>query len=179
MIGPKFESEKSDLLKRLALSKITRKQFVDSLPDENRNDPQFAEKMLVNARKNRDILDVEFGLALARSPGANFPVNIETLCDLLFDDWHYSHEDIAFFLAELHPPEAVDCLERAATIQYPYLNYDETFQFARKCIKALSAISNENAIRALGGLAQNQNEVIRGYAIKELRRKDANSPSDL
>lgn len=96
------------------------------------------------------------------------------LCALLTMDWHYNHEDIARFLADQKLPFTVRCLHTAATMTFGYLDYDDTYQFSRKCIKALAAIRNAEAIESLKQLAINSNQVIAGYARKELARLDAN-----
>ncbi len=93
------------------------------------------------------------------------------LCKLLQEDWHYKHEDIAMTLKEINDSSTVDCLFRAAQLKFNYLDYDDTYQFARKCIKALSRIDNNEAIEKLKVLAENDNIEIREYAIKELRYK--------
>lgn len=93
------------------------------------------------------------------------------LCELLQNDWHYNHEDIAMILKRINDSSTVDCLFSAAHLNLKYLDYDDTYQFARKCIKALSEINNNEAIEKLRILAENNNKIIRKYAIKELRYK--------
>lgn len=95
----------------------------------------------------------------------------DIFCKLLLADWHRTHEDIARALKELKNPTTVECLYNATELKFDYLDYDDTFQFARKCIKAISAIDTELAISRLRDLAQSQNERIREYAVKELNYK--------
>ncbi len=68
-------------------------------------------------------------------------------------------------------PSTVDCLCKAAELHFEYLDYDDSYQFARKCIKALSAIDNEAAISKLQLLAQSSIPEVQQYAIKELKYK--------
>lgn len=93
------------------------------------------------------------------------------LCKLLQEDWHYKHEDIAMILKEIKDSSTVDCLFNAAQLNFDYLAYDDTYQFARKCIKAISEINNDEAIEKLIILAKTDKMEIREYAIKELRYK--------
>ena len=93
------------------------------------------------------------------------------LCELLQADWHYKHEDIATELKLIKDSSTVDCLFNATQLNFDYLNYDDTYQFARKCIKAISEINNEEAIGKLKILAKTDNLEIREYSIKELRYK--------
>jgi hypothetical protein len=95
----------------------------------------------------------------------------EIFCRLLQVDWHYKHEDIARILQDLKDPSTVNCLFNAAQLHFEYLDYDDTYQFARKCIKALSAIDNEEAISKLRLLTQSDIPEIKHYAEKELKYK--------
>ena len=90
------------------------------------------------------------------------------LCDLILCDWHHSHENIASILRGQLDSTKGDSLFLAAQRKYAYLDYDDTYQFARKCIKALSAIGDNNAVNKLRSLSNNGNEFIEQYAIKEL-----------
>lgn len=98
--------------------------------------------------------------------------SLRTLCKLLLSPIHYNHEDIARLLQQFKSPETVDCLYKAAELQFDYLDYDDTYQFARKCIKALSAIGNDDAIDKLRLLAGSKTQEIAEYAKTELRYKE-------
>ena len=95
----------------------------------------------------------------------------EVFCKLLQAEWHYRHEDIARILQGIKDPSTVDCLYNVAQLHFAYLDCDDTYQFARKCIKVLSAIDNEPAISKLQLLAQSNNPEIKQYATKELEYK--------
>ena len=84
----------------------------------------------------------------------------EILSDLLLAEWHFKHEDIVMI--------TVDCLYLTAFKKLPYLDYDDTFGLARKCIYALAAIQTSDAINKIKLLTTNPNEVISKYAKKEL-----------
>ena len=98
-------------------------------------------------------------------------IYIPILCKLLLSQYHHSHEDIARVLQEMADISTVDFLYAAAELQFDYLDYDDTYQFARKCIKALSSINNKNAIDKLKLLSNSNIEKIAGYAKKELHYK--------
>lgn len=97
--------------------------------------------------------------------------SIPILCKLLGLNCHHKHEDIAMLFKEFRDPDTVNCLYNAAELKFEYLAYDETYQFARKCIKALSAIEDENAIQKLKMLQNSKTPEIAEYARKELRYK--------
>ena len=111
--------------------------------------------------------------ALVVISAANFDLNnfILDLCKLLQVDWHYKHEDLATLLKEAKNPLSLDYLYSATELQFPYLDYDDTYQFGRKCIKALSAIGTENAISRLILLSESKIPEIAEYAKKELHGK--------
>lgn len=92
---------------------------------------------------------------------------------LLLKD-HKHHEDIAVLLQQEKDPNTVENLFKAAELNFEYLSYDETHQFGRKCIKALSAIDNSNSIEKLILLSKSKNSLISKYAIKELDYKGIN-----
>ena len=92
----------------------------------------------------------------------------EILSDLLLAEWHFKHEDIVMIMKMIEDPDTVDCLYLTAFKKLPYLDYDDTFGLARKCIYALAAIQTSDAINKIKLLTTNPNEVISKYAKKEL-----------
>ena len=69
-------------------------------------------------------------------------------------------------------PATLDCLFKATELKFDYLDYDDTYQFARKCIKAIATIGTGNAIEKLKLLALSPTPEIAEYAKKELRYKE-------
>ncbi len=96
--------------------------------------------------------------------------SVIVLSKLLLLDCHHVHEDIANLLKELRDPVSINFLYKATEMQFEYLDYDDTYQFARKCIKAIAAIGNSEAIYKLEQLSKSSIPEIAGYAIKELNR---------
>jgi hypothetical protein len=96
--------------------------------------------------------------------------SVSVLCKLLLLDCHHVHEDIANLLKELKDPISINFLYKATEIQFEYLDYDDTYQFARKCIKAIGAIGGSEAIYRLEQLSKSPIHEIADYALKELNR---------
>ncbi|WDF64017.1 hypothetical protein [Flavobacterium sp. KACC 22763] len=96
------------------------------------------------------------------------------LCELIVEEWHFKHEDIALSLKETSDPEIVDFLNIAIFLNLKYLEYDETYQLARKCIKGIASINNFNSLSKLQNLLNNENKIISGYARRELDRLNNN-----
>ncbi|KAF2507955.1 hypothetical protein EYY60_18585 [Flavobacterium zhairuonense] len=92
------------------------------------------------------------------------------LCELAVENWHFKHEDIVLTLKETADPNIVDFLYNAIFLNLEYLEYDETYQLARKCIKAIASINNFNSLSKLQNLSNNENKIISRYARKELDR---------
>lgn len=97
--------------------------------------------------------------------------SLPIIFELLMSPYHHMHEDLAMLLKDINRPSNVDCLFNAAELQFDYLEYDDTFQFGRKCIKALSAIGDANAIDKLKLLSASKIAKIAEYAKKELSYK--------
>lgn|SRR5512138_1520406 len=97
------------------------------------------------------------------------------LNQLLVEGWHQKHEDIALSLEKSHDPSSVEALYHAALSRYRYLDYDESYGLARKCIWALSKIGTVEADRRLRDLSQIENSVIAEYARKRLSATSSNA----
>lgn len=115
--------------------------------------------------RNPDALDI----AVTDSYRVELPRDLAgLLADALGMDWHTRHEDIVGALQTMKDPETVDALYAAATVTYPYLDYDEFFGLARKCTWALADIGTESARAHLQTLSKTENATIAAYAKKRL-----------
>ncbi|OJU74569.1 MAG: hypothetical protein BGO09_02965 [Bacteroidetes bacterium 47-18] len=160
-----------DEITDVALGKLSKAKFLEMNNIDAIDIPGIVGNQLNEAVKCKNASKVDIGMVLGFLYDA-FPDDINvTLCELLVSDWHHKHEDIAMLLKKLKSPETVDCLYKAAELQFKYLDYDDTYQFVRKCIKAISAIGNSNAIEKLKLLANSIVSEIAGYAKKELSYK--------
>ena len=79
---------------------------------------------------------------------------IDLLIELLPQEWHYKHEDIARYLQQLKSSKAVDALFTVTTKKFEYLEYDNSLSFARKCTWALADIGTDSAKASLESLAR-------------------------
>lgn len=120
---------------------------------------------------HKDTIAVEEAIVLLYTGFFSNKLFTAKLCELLQSDWHTKHEDIAMLLKDIEDPSTVDCLYHAVESKLDYLDYDDTYQFARKCIKALSAIGDDNAIDKLRILTSSKIGEIAAYAKKELYYK--------
>ena len=96
----------------------------------------------------------------------------EFLIELAYDKRHRQHEDLAFLLEKKHSPKLINRVYDLAVMELDYKKEDEFFNIARKCTYALGYTNTPKAKEKLELLAQNENELIREYAIKQLNRHD-------
>ena len=88
---------------------------------------------------------------------------------LILEDWHNRHEDIASALQRIKDPASVEFLYKAMHKKLDYLEYDDSYAFAVKCIWALGAIRDNNAIDKLKLLTESENEIISSNAKEQLK----------
>ena len=96
----------------------------------------------------------------------------EFLIELAYDKRHCQHEDLAFLLERKHSAKLINRVYDLAVMELDYKKEDEFFNIARKCTYALGYTNTPKAKEKLELLAQNENELIREYAIKQLNRHD-------
>lgn len=97
------------------------------------------------------------------------------LCDLLNKETHFAHENIALYLEELKDPATIPCLSAAVERRFAYLNYDDSYDLAKTCIRALAGIATPEAFASLRLFSSSTNAdeesreyVLAGYARYEL-----------
>jgi hypothetical protein len=90
------------------------------------------------------------------------------LSKLLLEEWHYRHEDITTILQDLKSPKSSDALYDRALVKPVYMNYDESYSLARKCIHALGDINTEYSRDKLILLAASDIPIVKEKAEKQL-----------
>lgn len=89
---------------------------------------------------------------------------------LIVSTWHEQHENIAMLLQKFKSPTSVDVLYETATKEFKYLEYDEAYALAVKCIWALGDIGTEQAKEQLELLLNSSNHIIKENAQKQIDR---------
>lgn len=133
---------------------LDKEQFLKKYSAISKIDNEFCVNMLDKAFQEKDRENVDEAIALASVLNCFSSRFSSIFCKLLQENWHYKHEDIARILQDLEDASTVNCLFSAAQLHFDYLDYDDSYQFARKCIKALSAINNAEAINKLRLLSE-------------------------
>lgn len=92
----------------------------------------------------------------------------ELLTEVLLEDWHFRHEDVAWTIQQLKCKGAVRALEQRALDTPEYLEWDDNYAFARKCTWALADIGTADARQALERLSNAEIPAVRKFAQKRL-----------
>ncbi|GAB3504420.1 hypothetical protein [Emticicia fontis] len=167
-----MDNQVNQLISSLSTGKISKEDFLKEYFKDISQREEYLSNLIQKGIENRDAIEIDEAIKLVYIGSFSPGYFLEKLCELLQLTWHFNHEDIARLLKEIANPTTVDCLYKASELKFDYLNYDDTYQFARKCIKALSAISDENAIEKLRLLTNSRISGIAEYAKKELRYKE-------
>ena len=163
------EHEKQ-LINDLAANRIGTNEFLKRYPVDLKNDGNYILATLEKAYEDKNGENVDYSLSLIRFDTEHYRPGryVEVLSKLLLAPWHCRHEDIASLLQGLKDPGSVDALYEAALTKFDYLDYDDTYALARKCIHALADIDTESSRAKLRLLAESEIPTIREKAIKHL-----------
>jgi hypothetical protein len=123
---------------------------------------------LERAIRQKDPDALEDAINCVDPKSVNDPRLVPVLCDLLSATWHECHEDIALTLQQIRDPRASRALGQAAILKFEYLDYDNSYAFARKCIWALADIGTDEAKQWLLELSKVEDPTIAGYATRRL-----------
>lgn len=93
------------------------------------------------------------------------------LIEVLSEEWHTSHEDIAWELGRMQLREAVPALLHVTKWVPSYLKFDEARALAVKAIYSLALIPGDEAVEALRQISQYDNELLAENARERLRER--------
>lgn len=159
-----------ELVKNFIANSLSKEQFLNSFTVDILNNHGYIINLLEEAYKEKDANDVDYLLYLIFTFDLVTEEYIDLLIKLMYAPWHYKHEDIATIFQSFKFPQTVECLYKTAITEFEYLDYDESYALAVKCIWALGAIKTDDSRKKLEVLSQSENEIIRDNAIKQLER---------
>lgn len=162
------------LILELALNSISKNEFLKKFPVKILENTKYLKDLLETALRLKDPDLVENALILAFTFDLVTIEHIAILCDLLSVEWHREHENIAMLLQQLKAPRSVESLYNAALTKYEYLNFDDSYALAVKCIWALGDINTDLSRGMLDKLSKSENEIIKENALKQLKRTEKN-----
>ena len=163
-------TQEKELILALATHRIDRAVFDRKYPVNVAETPGHVTQLLTSACTNKNGEDVEHALLLGFIVG--FPADsVSVLCDLLAEDWHERHEDIASILQEKRDPASSEALFAATQRRYEYLDYNDSAALAVKCVWALGALGGADIARKLRKVADSDGrEDVRQAARENLYR---------
>lgn len=131
----------------------------------------LALRLLRDAMERRDADDIAWALVIMRAADAPAEEFLEPMTELFPAEWHRDHEDIVSTLGELRSLKTLPTLVLATHWVPEHLDWDENRALAVKAIWALGAIPGAQAREALEVLRDDENEIIRENAVKQLARR--------
>lgn len=159
------------LIFKLVLNEISEQEFLCEFTVNIVHHPNYIFELLERAYIEENAEDVEHALGLAARFNLFTQKDVDILCKLLEAHWHYKHEDIAQRLQHLKSPDAIECLYRTVLTKFDYLDWDNSYSLARKCMWALGDINTNESKKKIELLAESEDEEIRAYAFEQLNRK--------
>ncbi|MBD2785034.1 HEAT repeat domain-containing protein [Xenorhabdus sp. DI] len=118
---------------------------------------------------NKDADAIDLFLYFGAVIGYNYSC-ISLLNKLILMQWHYKHEDLAMILQHYKHPSSVDALYQVSGFELEYLDFDDSYALAVKCIWGLGDIGTPEAFEKLKVLSESDNEVVRENSINQLKR---------
>ena len=158
------------LISDLLANNVSKKEFTSKYPGGF--DPTHTPvNLLEQALATKDTELVKWAMPLSFVFGIT-PNLRNVFKALALEDWHESHEDIAFELGRtLRDDNNVDALYHMATTDYPYLRFDKSKALSTKCIWSLGHIGTPKAINMLRCLALLDNPIIQKNALEQLKKR--------
>ena len=157
------------LLEGFYSRKISMGEVKERFSLEGKSQCEFIHDLLIEARDKKDPDLLEDGITLIFIfKEVYYP--IKELNELLLESWHYKHEDIASLLQDAKSPTSIDALNKAVMTKFDYLDFDDAYALAVKCIWALGGIGTSEAKDKLTEFSKSDNRVIKENAIKQLKR---------
>ena len=153
-----------EIIKDAIDSFIPMYEYVQRLPmNEFSLTPELLDE-INTIRESKDDSLLEYVLIIASRDGLDTRYT-RVLCELLKEDWHYSHEDIVMMLEEIKDPTSISCLYETS---FEVQNYDDGKSLAKKCIWALGAINTPEAREKLVLLKNTNDPIVREVATMQL-----------
>ncbi len=165
-------NKERELLHKLMTRAVTPEVFSKSFTIDIYKNPGYIRELLEVALLQNEANDVEYLLTAIFHFELFVEDYVDILCKLMNETWHFQHENIAMIFQKIKSPKTIDCLYNAALTQFDYLEFDEAFALAVKCIWALGDINTLESKEKLKLLTQSENKIIKDNAINQLNRSN-------
>lgn len=165
-------NKERELLHKLMTRAVTPEVFTKSFTVDISKNSDYIRELLEVALLEKEADDVEYLLTAIFHLELFAEDYVDILCKLMNETWHFQHENIAMIFQKIKSPKTIDCLYNAALTQFEYLEFDEAFALAVKCIWALGDINTLESKEKLKLLTQSENKIIKDNAINQLNRSN-------
>ncbi|MHB8065639.1 MAG: hypothetical protein ACYDG2_23975 [Ruminiclostridium sp.] len=159
-----------ELLHKLMTRAIPIEVFAKDFTVDISKNPRYICELLETALFEHEANDVEYLLTAIFHFKLFIEDYVDILCKLISETWHFQHENIASIFQKIKSPKTVECLYKTALTQFEYLEFDDAFALAVKCIWALGDINTTESREKLILLTQSENEIIKDNATNQLNR---------
>lgn len=160
-----------ELVFQLVFNRISEQEFSNKFTVDIKHNPDYIFEVLNSASIYKNEEDFEDAMIVACRFNLFSEKNVDFLCRLLAVEWHHKHEDIVRILQSIKSPNSIEYLFRTALTKFEYLQHDNSYSLARKCMWALGDINTDESIEKLRLLAESEDEEIKGYAIEQFNRE--------
>lgn len=161
-----------ELVRQLIKKSVSKEYFLENFTVNILENSNYITQLLEVAYNERQPNDVDYLLHI----GFTFKLFTEEylgiLCKLIESTWHEQHENIAGIFQFLKSKQSIESLYKTAITQFDYLDYDDSYALAVKCIWALGDINTNESRQKLEILSESDNEIIKQNALRQLERKN-------
>lgn len=160
-----------EIIIKLIRKEINKEQFLQLFFKDTISCSNYIKQLLEVAFEEKEADDIDYLVYVVFALNLVTDEYINLLIKLMYAPWHYTHEDIATIFQSFKFPQTIKCLYDTALTQFEYLEFDDSFALAVKCIWALGEINTVESKEKLTLLAKSENEIIKENAINQLNRK--------
>ena len=159
-----------ELIGKLMSDSISDRGFLENFTVNIAENPNYFRQLLKEAYDEKNSYDVDYLIYIGFTFNLFTEEYVEILCKLIEASWHEQHENIATLFQFLKSTKSIESLYKTAITHFEYLDYDDSYALAVKCIWALGDINTIEARKKLELLSESDNEIIRNNALKQLKR---------
>ncbi|MCK7426951.1 hypothetical protein [Enterobacter chengduensis] len=151
--------------------KITISELKKKLDTQGKDLTSYLLDSLKNAILNHSEDDIEsIVILLFEFKEIKTNALVDILIDLMSETWHYKHEDITRLFQKWRNPKTINVLYETTNKSFAYLEYDDSYALAVKCIWALGDIATADSFDKLKILSESTNPIIKENACYQLKK---------
>lgn len=157
-----MDSSLRRLIDKFQRREVSQGDFINDLPNGLKNNPDLFQEFLQEAINSRDSEELQKALTVLWILDKGNE-QLDTLNQLLLEDWHTRYEDIIHDIQRQRNPKSIPFIKKAMQNKYYYLvSYGTGVrQFINQCGHALSSIGTKEAIDIIYELAKSNDPILK------------------